>query len=263
MSREPALSVSGIRIAFGGVVAVDSVGFDAELGEILSIIGPNGAGKTTLFNVISGLYRPQGGTIRLNGKDVSGAKPHQLAQFGMSRTFQNLQIFFHLSALENVMVGCSRWEATSLVADLLHLRSVRRQNGRSRSAALSLLSDFGIDRYAEVAAGELPYGVMKRLEMARAMASRPSVLLLDEPAAGCGETETEEIIEIVKRIALGGVAVVLIEHDMKMVMGISDRVLVLNQGQLLAEGRPEMVRENPKVIEAYLGQRAAAETVCA
>ncbi len=248
-----ALSVRDISIAFGGVVALDGVSFDVDQGEIFSIIGPNGAGKTTLFNIVSGLYRPRSGSVNLHGQDVSGVAPFRLARLGMARTFQNLQIFFRLTVLENVMVGGCHREVTGLLADLLHLPSVRRQNALTRDKSLLLLEQVGLARHAEMVAGELPYGSLKRLEIARALATEPRVLLLDEPAAGCNAVETEEIVDIVRHIVTGSLAVVLIEHDMKMVMRLSHRVLVLDQGRMLAEGDPAKIRANPEVIKAYLG----------
>ena len=254
-----ALSVRDVSIAFGGLVAVSGVAFDARPGEVFSIIGPNGAGKTTLFNIVTGLYRPRSGTIRLHGMDIAGMAPFRLARLGMARTFQNLQIFFRLTALENVMIGRCRSETTSLVADLLHLPSVRRQNAATRDRSTALLERLGLGQHAHTVAGDLPYGLLKRLELARALATEPRVLLLDEPAAGCNATETEEIAEIVRSFVDESLAVVLIEHDMKMVMRLSHRVLVLNQGRMLAEGTPEQIRENPEVVKAYLGSHGAQE----
>ena len=251
-----ALQVDHLSIAFGGVVAVDDVSFEVREGEIFSIIGPNGAGKTTLFNIVSGLYRPRGGSVALHGTDVVGVPPYRLAQMGMARTFQNLQIFFRLSVLENVMIGRCRRERTSLLADLFYLPSVRRQNAATREEAMALLDRVGLARHADDIAGQLSYGSLKRLEIARALATEPQLLLLDEPAAGCNAVETDEIAEIVRGIVQGSVAIVLIEHDMKMVMRLSHRVLVLDQGRVLAQGQPQEVRENPRVIEAYLGTHA-------
>jgi len=248
------LEARGISIAFGGLRAVDSVGFAVDPGEVLAIIGPNGAGKTTLFNIVTGLYRAQAGEVRLDGREVTGLPPHALAARGLARTFQNLQIFFRMSALENVMVGRHLKERRRLWAELLGLPSVLRENRESRERARELLAFVGLAERAEEAAAALPYGALKRLEIARALACEPKVLMLDEPAAGCNPVETEEIDRLIVAIARRGVAVVLVEHDMKLVMRISDRVLVLDQGRVLAEGTPQQVRSDPRVIEAYLGR---------
>ena len=255
------LVAQDIGIAFGGVAAVDGVSFAAEPGKVLSIIGPNGAGKTTLFNVVSGLYRARSGRVTLDGEDVTGAPPHRLAEKGLSRTFQNLQVFGRMTAEENVMVGRHLRERRSLLSDLLRLPSVLRQNGETRRAADELLAFVRLADRADAPAASLPYGALKRLEIARALASEPKVLLLDEPAAGCNAVETEEIDRLIRQVADRGVAVVLVEHDMKLVMKISDRILVLEGGRPLAEGTPGEVRRNPDVIRAYLGAQAQAEPV--
>jgi branched-chain amino acid transport system ATP-binding protein len=251
------LAAEHVSIAFGGVRAVDDVSLDVSPGAVFSIIGPNGAGKTTLFNVFSGLYQPQHGTVRLGGDDVTGLAPHRLARRGLSRTFQNLQIFFRMTALENVMVGRHRHERTNIVSELLHMPSVARQNRATREAAQATLARVGLKADADRLASALPYGALKRLEIARALASEPKVLLLDEPAAGCNPVETREIEQLIRSIAREGVTVVLVEHDMRLVMNISDRVHVLNGGRTLAEGTPAEVREHPEVIAAYLGSHAS------
>ena len=253
------LKATGIGISFGGVKAVDGVSFAVGAGEILSIIGPNGAGKTTLFNIVSGVYAASRGSIHLSGEDVTGLPPHRLAARGLSRTFQNLQIFQRMTACENVMVGRHLREKRSLLAALFRTPSVTRQNRETRMAALDLLASVGLKDVADVPAGSLPYGACKRLEIARALAAEPRVLLLDEPAAGCNAVETEEIDHLIKQVAGRGVAVVLVEHDMKLVMKISDRILVLERGRPLAEGTPREVRDDPRVLEAYLGQHGARE----
>lgn len=251
------LQVERLSIAFGGVRAIDDVTLSVPRACVFSIIGPNGAGKTTLFNLISGVYRPAAGQVLLDGVDVSGLAPDRLARRGLSRTFQNLQIFFRLSALENVMVGRNRHETTNLIQDLLHLPAVRRQNRATREAALAALARVGLEADADKPAGSLPYGAMKRLEIARALASEPQVLLLDEPAAGCNPVETEELDEIIRAIVREGVTVVLVEHDMRLVMNISDRIHVLANGRTLTEGSAAEVRSNPAVVEAYLGTHNA------
>ncbi len=248
------LEARGISIAFGGLRALEDVGFAVDAGEVLAIIGPNGAGKTTLFNIVTGLYRAQAGEVRLAGREVTGLPPHRLAALGLARTFQNLQIFFRMSALENVMVGRHLKERRRLWAELLGLPAVLRENRESREKARELLDFVGLEERAEEPASALPYGALKRLEIARALACEPRVLMLDEPAAGCNPVETEEIDRLIVAIARKGVAVVLVEHDMKLVMRISDRVLVLEQGRVLVEGTPQQVRSDPRVIEAYLGR---------
>jgi branched-chain amino acid transport system ATP-binding protein len=254
------LKAERLSIAFGGVRAVDNVSLDVAPGLVFSIIGPNGAGKTTLFNLISGLYRPQHGRVVLAGEDVTGLASDQLARRGLSRTFQNLQIFFRMSVLENVMVGRHRHEATGVLADLLHLPAVSRQNAQTQEAAMAALARVGLDGMAARSASSLSYGGLKRLEIARALASEPKVLLLDEPAAGCNPVETSEIDAIIRGIARDGITVVLVEHDMRLVMNVSDRIHVLANGRTLAEGTAAEVRANPAVIEAYLGVHGAQET---
>jgi branched-chain amino acid transport system ATP-binding protein len=247
------LAVENLGIAFGGLVAVDGVTFAVEPREIFAVIGPNGAGKTTLFNMISGLYSPHHGRIMLDGEDVTNLPPHELARRGLSRTFQNLQIFFRMSVIENVMVGRHLHEKRNVLAHLFTLPSVHAQNRASRDKAAELLALVGLADAADRSAGSLPYGALKRLEIARALASEPKVLLLDEPAAGCNPTETEAIDAVIKTIAAQGVTVVLVEHDMRMVMRISSRIHVLEGGRTLAEGNAQAVRSNPAVIAAYLG----------
>ena len=253
------LAAEDLGISFGGLKAVDGVGFSVSPGEVFSIIGPNGAGKTTLFNLVSGVYRASQGRVLLDGKTVTGLEPDALAARGLSRTFQNLQVFTRMTAIENVMVGRHLRERKSLLADLLRLPSVTRQNAETRAAALDLLVRVGLAGEADAVASSLSYGALKRLEIARALAPEPRVLLLDEPAAGCNAVETEELDRLIRAIADEGVAVVLVEHDMKLVMKISDRILVLDRGRPLAEGRPREVRDNPAVIEAYLGSHGTKE----
>jgi branched-chain amino acid transport system ATP-binding protein len=257
------LEAERLSIAFGGVRAVDQVSLAIAAGAVFSIIGPNGAGKTTLFNLFSGLYTPHEGRVLLAGRDVTGIAPHRLARCGLSRTFQNLQIFFRMTILENVMVGYHRHERTSVISDLLHLRSVSYQNWTTVKAAQSALNRVGLKSEIDQPAGSLPYGALKRLEIARALASEPSVLLLDEPAAGCNPVETRDLEEVIRSIARYGTTVVLVEHDMRLVMNISDRIHVLANGRTLAEGSASEVRSNPDVIEAYLGRHGSNEATLA
>jgi branched-chain amino acid transport system ATP-binding protein len=253
------LVAQNLSIDFGGVKAVDDVSFAVEAAEIFAIIGPNGAGKTTLFNLLSGIYAPRRGRVLLEGVDVTGEPPHLLARSGLSRTFQNLQIFFRMSAIENVMVGRHLREERNVLAHLLALPSVQRQNLATRRKAEELLARVGLSGTADRPVGALPYGALKRLEIARALATEPKVLLLDEPAAGCNAVETSEIEAIIRGIARDGITVVLVEHDMRLVMGLSDRIHVLANGRTLAEGTAPEVRANPAVIEAYLGIHSAQE----
>ncbi|GGF77839.1 ABC transporter ATP-binding protein [Paracoccus acridae] len=253
------LSVEGLGITFGGLKAVNDVSFTVRPGEIVSVIGPNGAGKTTLFNMISGVYQPGRGRVVLNGEDVTGMAPHLLARRGMSRTFQNLQIFQSMTVLENAISGYHLKERGPVLADLFNLPSSRRRAAAAQAGARELLARVGLDRAAEREAGNLSYGALKRLEIARALALSPKILLLDEPAAGCNAVETEEIDHLIAEVAKSGVAILLVEHDMKMVMRISNHIVVLDHGEKIAEGDPASVSRNPAVIAAYLGTDAETE----
>ncbi len=252
----PVLEISKLTKSFGGVVAVNNVSFAVDPGVIFSVIGPNGAGKTTLFNVITGVYAPGTGKVSFAGHDITGLKTFELARLGISRSFQNLQVFFNMTALENVMVGRHLYTQRSFLGALLHTPALVRSDHQVRERCLQLLGTVGLADYANEPADGLPYGVLKRLEIARALANEPKILLLDEPAAGCNATETQEIDTLIKQIAELGITVVLVEHDMRLVMGISDRILVLNYGEKLAEGTVAEVRSNPEVIRAYLGAGA-------
>ncbi len=255
------LEANRLSITFGGVRALDGVSIAIESGQVFSIIGPNGSGKTTLFNLVSGIYAPNDGSIRFAGEMVTGLPPDQLARRGLSRTFQNLQIFSRMSVLENAMVGRHRHERTGILADLLHLPSVARQNAASREAARDALARVGLADAGKRPAGSLAYGALKRLEIARALASDPKLLLLDEPAAGCNPVETQEIDYVIRSVVKDGITIVLVEHDMRLVMNISDRVHVLANGRTLTEGTPEQVRSNTAVIQAYLGVHGSKEAI--
>jgi branched-chain amino acid transport system ATP-binding protein len=251
------LEIKGLGIEFGGLRAVHDVSFSLEPGEIVSVIGPNGAGKTTLFNMISGIYLPGSGKVVLEGEDVTGMEPHLLARRGLSRTFQNLQIFQQMTVLENAIAGYHLQESGAVLADLLNLPSSRKRAKAAEAGARKLLDRVGLGRAAEQEAGNLSYGALKRLEIARALALSPRVLLLDEPAAGCNAVETEEIDRLIAEVAAEGIAILLVEHDMKMVMRISNHIVVLDHGEKIAEGDPATVSQNAQVIAAYLGAQEA------
>lgn len=250
------LDVQNLSIHFGGVKAVNDVSFSIDPGMIYAVIGPNGAGKTTLFNLITGVYKPTSGRILLNGEEIQGKSPDALARRGVARTFQNLQVCMNMSALENVMVGAHLRLDRNLIKGALHLPSITRRDDELRDEAAGLMEFVGLGRQVGMRADAMSYGALKRLEIARALAMQPKLLFLDEPAAGLNHTETHEIDELVRKVADSGVTCVLVEHDMKMVMNLSQRILVLDYGRKLAEGTREEVRNNPDVIAAYLGVHA-------
>ena len=247
------LEVRGLTKSFGGVTAIADLDFDVPAGLVYAVIGPNGAGKTTLFNLLSGLYRPDEGRVRFAGEDLTGRAPHQIARLGLARTFQNLQIFFNMSALENVMVGAHGRGRAGLAAALLRTPGLRREEAAIRRWALEALAFCGLEDLADRPASALPYGALKRLEIARALAAQPRLLLLDEPAAGLNDTETLALQGLIGRIRDQGITVLLVEHHMGLVMAVAERILVLDYGSRLAEGTPAEVRANPAVIAAYLG----------
>ena len=247
------LQVEALSRHFGGLHAVADLSFEIRAGSVHSIIGPNGAGKTTLLNLLTGVYRPSAGRIVVDGVDLTGQPPYRYAAAGIGRTFQNLQIFFNMSALENVMTGRHRLEPSGLVAAMLHTPRLARAEAECRARALEWLRFLDLGDAAERSADTLPYGALKRLEIARALAGEPKLLLLDEPAAGLNPTESEEIAALIRRVAATGTTVVLVEHNMRLVMGVSDHILVLDHGRRLCEGTAEVVRHDPRVIEAYLG----------
>jgi branched-chain amino acid transport system ATP-binding protein len=250
------LRAENLAKRFGGVHAVQDVSFDLAPGTVHAIIGPNGAGKTTLLNMLTGIYLPSAGRVFLDQRDLTGQPPHRFAAAGIGRTFQNLQIFFNMSALENVMAG--RWlhEHVGLASALLRLPRLARAERRCRSEAMQLLELVGLERWADAASDAMPYGALKRLEIARALAAGPKLLLLDEPAAGLNPTETREFDRLIRELASRGITIVLVEHNMKLVMGVSGHVIVLDEGRMLAEGEPRTVSADPRVIEAYLGEEA-------
>lgn len=250
------LTIKNLSKSFGGVHAVQDVSFTVKEGNIHSVIGPNGAGKTTLFNLITGVYTPSKGEILLNGENVAAMPPDALARRGMSRTFQNLQVCMNMTAIDNVMVGAHLRLNQNLFASMLRLPSVRRADMACRDEAAGLMDFVGVGRHIGDEAGQMSYGALKRLEIARALAAKPKVLLLDEPAAGLNHTETGEIETLIRKVAQSGVTVVLVEHDMKLVMNLSDHILVLDYGKKLAEGTAAEVRANPDVVAAYLGVAA-------
>ncbi len=251
------LRVHEVSVDFDGLRALNRCSFEVRPGEIYAVIGPNGAGKTTLFNVVSGIYAPTEGQVFFAGRRVDRMRPSRVSRMGMARSFQNLELFAGLTALENVLVGGHRHMGYGFLRSLAGGLAVRRREERVRAEALELLESLGIRDYADLRVEDLPYGVQKKVEIARALATRPKLLLLDEPAAGLNEAETQELMTMIRRIRdERGITILLVEHNMRFVMGLSDRICVLNFGRILAEGRPEVIRANPAVIEAYLGEAA-------
>jgi branched-chain amino acid transport system ATP-binding protein len=247
------LRVDQLTIKFGGLTAVDRVSFEIEKGAIFGLIGPNGAGKTTTFNMITGVYRPTSGRVLLKGREIQGMAPWQVNALGIARTYQNINLFKKMSVLENVLVGCHSQSSSGLLAALLRTPSQRAEEKALREKSLEILAFMDLVDKARLRASSLSYGEQRRLEISRALASNPELLLLDEPAAGMNSREKEELSAIIQRICEQGITVLLVEHDMKLVMRVTHTICVLNFGKKIAQGDPEYIQHHQEVIEAYLG----------
>jgi ABC-type branched-subunit amino acid transport system ATPase component len=255
---ERLLELDVVTMQFGGLTALDAVGIHVETGEIVGLIGPNGAGKTTVFNVVTGVFRPKSGDVRFAGYSILDKKRYVVTRLGIARTFQNIRLFPEMTALENVMVGADAHSRTSVPGALVGLARNRREERASRDRAMELLEFMGVADRADTPARSLPYGIQRRLEIARAMATDPKLLLLDEPAAGFNPAEKRQLAALIRTIRERGLTVLLIDHDMSLVMSVCDRINVLDFGKHIAEGTPSEIRSNPRVIQAYLGVTADA-----
>lgn len=254
------LEVTGLGKSFGGLKAVTGVDLSVQAGSIVSVIGPNGAGKTTLFNCLTGIYRPNTGQVQLEGNDITGLPPHEVCRRGLARTFQNIRLFAEMSVAENVMVAQYTHYRPTPWDILFRTRAYRECEAQLAEEAQELLSLVGLSSWATATARNLAYGLQRRLEIARALATRPKVLLLDEPGAGMNPSETGELTELIARLRTRGLAILLIEHHMKVVMGISDHIVVLDQGERIAAGPPAEIQRDARVIAAYLGEEATGES---